>query len=84
VKFSVNDTVAPNTGSGSETSWLSGWTVGGGLEYGITPHWIVGVEYDYIGLQTKSYNVAGTSAGVYSFDVKSNIQQVVARLSYKF
>jgi outer membrane immunogenic protein len=84
VKFSVSDSVGPFTGSGSETKWLSGWTFGGGLEYGLTPNWILGVEYDYIGLQTKSYNVSGTSAGVYSFDVKPSIQQVVARVSYKF
>ncbi len=83
VKFSVDDTVG-TTGSGSETKWLSGWTVGGGLEYGLTRNWILGIEYNYIDLGTKSYNVAGSAAGVYTFDVKPRIHEVLARVSYKF
>lgn len=83
-KFSVSDTAGANQGSGSETKWHNGWTVGAGLEYGLTPNWILGIEYDYIGLQSKSYNVAGASAGVYTFDVKPRIHEVLVRLSYKF
>jgi len=84
VKFSVSDTAGANQGSGSQTHWHNGWTVGAGLEYGLTPNWILGLEYNYIGLQTKSYDVAGASAGVYTFDVKPRIHEVLARLSYKF
>jgi len=84
VKFSVSDTVGINQGSGSQTNWHNGWTLGGGLEYGLTPNWIVGIEYDYIYLNTKSYNVTGASAGVYTFDVRPRISQLLARVSYKF
>jgi outer membrane immunogenic protein len=83
VEFSVSDVVGI-TGSGSETTWHNGWTVGAGLEYGLTPNWILGVEYDYIDLQSKSYNVAGTAAGVYTFDVTPRIHELLARISYKF
>ncbi|WP_128928504.1 outer membrane protein [Bradyrhizobium guangxiense] len=84
-KLSVSDTVGA-TGSGSQTTWHNGWTVGAGWEYGITRNWIVGVEYDYAAFQTKSYQLAGAAApAVYTFDVKpKDIQSVVARLSYKF
>jgi outer membrane immunogenic protein len=84
VKFSVSDTAGANQGSGSETKWHNGWTVGAGVEYGLTQNWIVGLEYDYIGLQTKNYNVTGSSAGVYTFDVKPKIHEILARISYKF
>ena len=83
VEFSVSDTNAFNQGSGSETTWRSGWTAGTGLEYGITPNWIVGVEYDYFNLGTASYEVGG-SGGSYAFDVQPRFHQVVGRLSYKF
>lgn len=83
VKFSVSDTVAP-AGSGSSTHWQNGWTVGGGIEYALTPNWIVGLEYDYVDLLTKNYNVAGTAAGVYTFDVHPRVHEALARLSYKF
>lgn len=83
VNFSVSDTVGI-VGSGSQTSWHNGWTLGGGLEYGLTPNWILGIEYDYISLNSKNYNVAGASAGVYTFDVKPRISQLLARISYKF
>jgi outer membrane immunogenic protein len=85
-RLSVSDTVGPNVGSGSQTSWHNGWTAGVGWEYGITQNWIAGVEYDYSAFNTKSYELGGTAAPlVYTFDVKPrDIQAVVARISYKF
>lgn len=84
VKFSVVDTVGPNTGAGSDSSWQSGWTVGGGVEYGFTPNWIFGVEYNYLDLGTTNYQVSGAAATSYAFDVHPRIHEVVARISYKF
>ena len=84
VKFSVSDTVGPATGAGSGSNWQNGWTVGGGVEYGLTPNWILGLEYDFVDLQTKNYNVAGAAAGIYAFDVHPQIQEILARISYKF
>ena len=67
----------------AHTHWQSGWTIGTGLEYGLTPNWIIGVEYNYIDLGTANYEVGGSS-GSYAFDVRTRIQTVLARLSYKF
>jgi outer membrane immunogenic protein len=83
--LAVSDVVPPFVGSGSDTQWHNGWTVGAGWEYGITPNWIVGLEYDYAAFETKSYQLAGTAPGSYSFDAKPrDVQSAVARLSYKF
>jgi outer membrane immunogenic protein len=85
-RLSVVDNVAnPSTGSGSQTHWASGWTVGGGWEYGITRNWTVGVEYNYAAFERATYQLAGTSAGTYTFDAKPrDIQWAVVRLNYKF
>jgi len=84
-RLSVVDTI-PATGSGSQTQWHNGWTVGAGWEYGLTQNWILGVEYNYAAFETKSYQLNNTQAGaVYTFDAKPrDIQSVVGRLSYKF
>ena len=75
----------PSTGSGAQTQWHNGWTVGAGWEYGITQNWIVGLEYDYAAFENKSYQLAGASAGTYTFDARPrDIQSLVARVSYKF
>ena len=73
-------------GSGSQTQWHNGWTVGAGWEYGITANWIVGLEYDYSQFERKTYQLAGAAApAVYTFDAKPrDIQSAVVRLSYKF
>jgi outer membrane immunogenic protein len=84
-RLSVNDVTLPVFGSGSQTQWHNGWTVGAGWEYGITQNWIVGLEYDYAAFENKSYQLAGAAAGVYTFDAKPrDIQSAVVRLSYKF
>jgi outer membrane immunogenic protein len=86
IQFSVSDTCCVGgspMGAGSQSRWQSGWTIGGGLEYGLTPNWIVGAEYSYIDLGTANYEVGG-GLGSYAFDVKTRIQTVLARVSYKF
>ena len=83
VSFSVSDTVGANVGAASASKWHHGWVVGGGLEYMITRNWIVGAEYNYISLQTKSYEF-GDSSGVYTFDFRPRIHTAVGRISYKW
>jgi outer membrane immunogenic protein len=87
VQFSVSDTCCVDgsspMGAGSQSDWQSGWTIGGGLEYGLTPNWIIGAEYNYIDLGTATYEVGG-GLGSYAFDVKPRIQTVLGRVSYKF
>ena len=85
-RLSVVDAIPnPSTGSGSQTQWHNGWTVGAGWEYGMTRSWTVGLEYDYSAFETKSYQLAGAAAGVYAFDVKPrDIQSAVVRLNYRF
>ena len=84
--LSVVDTTPPFTGSGAQSNWHNGWTVGAGWEYGITQNWIVGLEYDYASFEKKSYQLAGTAApATYAFDARPvDIQSAVVRLSYKF
>ena len=83
-RLNVSDTVAPATGSGGQTHWANGWTVGAGWEYGITRNWIVGLEYNYAAFGSQTYQLGGTS-GNYTFDTKPrDIQWAVVRASYKF
>src|ERR1700738_2608879 len=84
-RWSVVDVVPPATGSGSDSHWHNGWTIGAGWEYGMTRNWTVGLEYDYSAFETKSYKLAGAAAGVYTFDAKPrDIQSAVVRLNYRF
>ena len=84
-RLSVSD-IVPAVGSGSATQWHNGWTVGAGWEYGFTPNWIVGLEYNYAQFETKNYQLSGLAApATYAFDAKPrDIQSAVLRLSYKF
>ena len=84
-RLSVVDVVPPATGSGSDSHWHNGWTIGAGWEYGIAQNWTVGLEYDYSAFETKSYQLAGAAAGVYAFDAKPrDIQSAVVRVNYRF
>jgi outer membrane immunogenic protein len=84
-RLAVSDVVPGNVGSGSSTQWHNGWVVGAGWEYGFTPNWILGLEYNYAAFETKTYQLAGAAAGFYTFDAKPrDIQWAVVRLSYKF
>ncbi|NJL08953.1 MAG: porin family protein [Methylacidiphilales bacterium] len=62
------------------TSDHIGWTVGLGVDYALTPNWILGLEYNYIDLGDQHYG------GIAGLDYKDDItvSTVLARLSYKF
>lgn len=84
VKTSVSDTAAPTTGAGTDSNWLSGPTVGLGFEYGLSPNVSIGVEYDYIRLNSGTYQL-GDTTGSYLWDVDvRNISVVMLRFNYRF
>jgi outer membrane immunogenic protein len=79
----------------STTQRLGGGTVRAGVEFMLSSHFVLGVEYDYIALFTEPFHATGTcttpatcGAGFTTpVDVNSGvfgISSVVGRLSYKF
>jgi outer membrane immunogenic protein len=94
VSFSNTDLeFAPNGGGfGNEASSASqakvGWAAGAGLEYGLTPNWIVSAEYLPVDLGTLNTSgvvsslLAATATLNFSTKLRSDI--VRAGIAYKF
>jgi len=81
----------------SDSKTLTGWTLGGGMEYAVTNNWIVGVEGRYSNYGTQTYNagllatIAAGALAAPTFTFASATQsmkletfEVMGRLSYKF
>ncbi|MBI3705307.1 MAG: porin family protein [Rhizobiales bacterium] len=84
IRASVSDAVGPNTGSGSDAAWQYRPTFGLGLEYGITANVSVAVEYNYIRLGTRTYQL-GDATGRYAWDIDiRNVNLLMAKLNYRF
>ena len=69
--------------TGDDTRW--GGSIGAGLEYGFAPNWSVGVEYNHLFMQDKTYGFT-TPAGVFIGNdrIRQDVDLVTARLNYKF
>jgi outer membrane immunogenic protein len=67
----------------SATQTRTGWTAGGGLEYGFSRNWSGFVEYDYIGLGSNTVTLTGTG-GPIPVGVKQNLSLVKAGINYRF
>ncbi len=67
----------------SDSSSHTGWTAGVGAEYFIAPNVIVGVEYKHIDLGREKYTL-DFPAGVVNTSADLTIDEVTARLKYKF
>jgi outer membrane immunogenic protein len=65
-------------GTASETRW--GASVGAGLEYGFSPNWSVGVEYDHAFLGRR--DITFSPAVVES--IKQDVDLVTARINYRW
>jgi outer membrane immunogenic protein len=63
----------------------TGWTAGIGFEYLILPHWSVFVEYDYIGLGTKTVPFTASGGGFSeTWDIRQNVQAVLVGVNVRF
>ena len=57
------------------------WVAGGGFEYAIDRHWSANIEYNYIDLGTKSYNLGNIAPTILEIDPRFHI--VKLGLNYK-
>ncbi len=48
----------------SESKTTAGWTLGAGMEVGLTPNWSAKAEYLYLNLASRNYSLTGTSNGL--------------------
>lgn len=68
-------------------AWHGGYVAGGGVEHKLMPNVVVGIDYAYIGLDTKNH--VGVIAGLPAVfnpvhSVSANVQSLTARLSLYF
>jgi len=68
------------------TSHKLGATVGVGFEYGFTPNWSIGLEYDHLmmGNSNNSFSVASPTLAAAANSISQNIDMVTVRVNYKF
>jgi outer membrane immunogenic protein len=85
-RFSILNTLTGfDLASASSTRW--GGTVGVGLEYGFTPNWSVGVEYDHLfmGHANNSFSVVNPIvAAAVNNRISQDVDMVTARVNYRF
>jgi outer membrane immunogenic protein len=86
-QFNSTGTTAQALESSSETR--TGWTVGGGLEYGLTPHITAKLEYDYVGFATSNFvwNQISLTTGTvtaYQRSATSSLSMLKLGMAYKF
>jgi len=73
--------------SGSHSQTVNGWTVGGGIDYAIWQNLVLGVEYDHFDFTYDGFTAPVIGPGtpwIVTNTSRLTVDQVVARLSYKF
>ncbi|MEH2537598.1 MULTISPECIES: outer membrane protein [unclassified Bradyrhizobium] len=70
-------------GAANDTRW--GAAVGVGLEFGFASNWSVGVEYDHLFMQDRTFDFT-SPAGAYAGTVatRQDVDLVTARVNYRF
>jgi outer membrane immunogenic protein len=71
-------------GSSGMSLTRTGWTVGAGLEYGITRNWSARIEYDYLGFGSQTLNFSTPLQPAYSTSANLNVQEVKAGINFRF
>jgi outer membrane immunogenic protein len=69
----------------SDSNHHIGWTVGGGIEWMLTPNWILRAEYRYSEYQEETYTFFGANPiDSFRFDVDARTHTAYAGIAYKF
>jgi outer membrane immunogenic protein len=66
-------------GLGTISDTRVGWTVGTGLEFGLTPNWSAKIEYNYLDFGKDTYTF-----GAFPIDVDTQVHLVKAGINYRF
>jgi outer membrane immunogenic protein len=84
--LTITNTVTGASITGFINNTTSGWLVGGGIEWALAPNWSVKVEYDYLGLNSRTFTVpAGTFLAGDTFSTSNpNVQMVKVGANYLF
>lgn len=69
--------------TGSDDRHVSGWDIGGGYEYLISPNVIVGLEYIHVDYNKESFTLAGGGAVGESVKFDADLDVVKARLTVR-
>lgn len=81
--YQALDPAAGTALAGSATH--GGYVVGTGWEWAFAPNWSVFLEYDYIGLGTKtSIPITDPTIGTFPLDAKQDIQMIKTGLNFRF
>jgi len=84
--FTVNNLSNGTSFTASNNNTDGGWLVGGGVEWAFAGNWSAKIEYDYLGLNSRSFTTAGfiIPAGD-TFTISNfNVQMVKFGINYKF
>jgi outer membrane immunogenic protein len=85
-RFSILETITGiELASASATRW--GATVGAGFEYGFTPNWSFGVEYNHLFMGDANNSFSGVNFGSAAFinnRITQDVDMVTLRLNYRF
>ena len=85
-RFSILDNAfGTELASASATRW--GGTVGVGLEYGFTPNWSFGVEYDHLFMGDANNSFTGLPLFAADFAnnrISQDVDMVTLRINYRF
>ena len=83
-KYRINNAAGTLLAStGDDTRW--GGVVGVGAEYAFAPNWSIGLEYDHLFMQDRTYNFTTPTGVAFGSDrIRQDVDLVTARLNYKF
>ena len=83
--FTVNNTTTGASFTGSNSNTSSGWLVGAGIEWAFANNWSAKVEYDYLGLTSRSITIpAGVFIAGDTFTTgNSNVQMAKFGINYR-
>jgi outer membrane immunogenic protein len=62
----------------------TGWTVGAGLEYGISKNWSAKIEYDYLSFASQGLNFSTPLQPAYATNAGLNVQEIKAGINFRF
>jgi len=85
--FTVTDQSTGQVFVGDTSHTLSGWMAGAGIEYAFTDNWSAKIEYDFIGLGSRSFTLPGTVIPAIAGDTITsdhNVQLVKLGINYRF